>query len=308
MNIIFMGTPDFAVPCLERILIDDHTVKAVFTQPDRPRGRGKKLCPPPVKEFAEKHNIPVHQPTALRNGKALALLAEYSPDLIIVVAYGRILPVDILNLPPLGCVNVHASLLPKLRGSAPIQRCIINGDTVTGVTTMYMAEGMDTGDMILQRETPIGAEETAGELFERLSALGADILGETLPLLETGTAPRIPQNDLQATHAPMIEKAMGALDFSRPAHELVNLIRGLNPSPFAYTLYAKGRLKIHKAAVVPNMHGKPGEVLDARRMIVACGDSAIQLEIVQPEGKRPMDFAAFACSGSIKTGEILTSA
>ena len=308
MNIVFMGTPDFAVPCLERILNDGHTVSAVFTQPDRPRGRGKKLSPPPVKEFAEKHEIPVHQLVALRNGKALALLQSYSPDLIVVVAYGRILPVDILELPPLGCVNVHASLLPALRGSAPIQRCIINGDTVTGVTTMYMAEGMDTGDMIIQRETAIGATETSGELFERLAAMGAELLGETLPLLENGTAPRNPQNGAEATHAPMIEKAMAALDFSMPATRLVNLIRGLNPAPYAYTLYSKGRLKIHKAAVIENMHGKPGEVLDAKRMIVACGDCAIQLEVLQPEGKRPMDFAAFACSGSVKAGEIFTSA
>ena len=308
MNIVFMGTPDFAVPCLAGILDDGHTVSAVFTQPDRPRGRGNKLSPPPVKEFAEAREIPVHQPIALRNGKALALLKGYSPDLIVVVAYGRLLPVDILNLPPLGCVNVHASLLPRLRGSAPIQRCIINGDTTTGVTTMYMAEGMDTGDMILQRETSIGAEETAGELFKRLSVMGAELLGETLTLLENGTAPRTPQSDSAATYAPMIEKAMGALDFSRPAAELVNLIRGLNPSPFAYTLYSKGRLKVHKATVIPEMHGSPGEVLDARRMIVACGDSAIQLSIIQPQGKKPMDFAAFACSGNVKTGEIFTSA
>ena len=306
MNIVFMGTPDFAVPCLERILAEGHRVSAVFTQPDRPRGRGHKLQPPPVKAFALERDIPVHQPVKLRDGAALALLRKYAPELIVVVAYGRILPVDILELPPLGCVNVHASLLPRLRGAAPIQRAIINGDTVTGVTTMYMAQGMDTGDMILQRETPIGDMETAGELFERLAALGAECLADTLPLLERGEAPRTAQDDSLATYAPMIHKSMAAIDFAMPAEKICALVRGLSPSPLAYTRFAGGvRLCVHRAVSVSGMSGKPGEVLDERRLIVACGEGAVELLTVQPDGKRPMENIAFANSGRIKRGEIL---
>ena len=302
-----MGTPDFAVPCLARILEDGYSVTAVFTQPDRPRGRGKLLSPPPVKELALQHGIPVHQPVKLRDGEALSLLRKYAPDLIVVVAYGRLLPVDILNLPPLGCVNVHASLLPHLRGAAPIQRAIINGDTRTGVTTMFMSEGMDEGDMILRREAFIGNEETSGELFARLAQMGAQLLSETIPLLQNGTAPRIPQDQSLATYAPMIEKREAAIDFTKSALDICHLIRGLNPSPLAFTRFSGGRLCVLKAKPVSDMRGAPGEVLDTRRLIVACGDGAIEMLEVKPEGKPAMENTAFSNSGKVKSSEIFTS-
>lgn len=303
MNIVFMGTPDFAVPCLEALLSAGHTVKAVFSQPDRPQGRGYKLCPPPVKVLAEEHGIPVHQPVKLRDGAALALLREYAPDLIVVVAYGRILPVEILELPRYGCVNVHASLLPKLRGAAPIQWSVINGDKTTGITTMYMAEGMDTGDMIFRQETPIGPEETAGELFCRLAPMGAELLVETIRQIEAGTAPRIPQEHSQATLAPMIEKDMACLDFSKSPEELCNLIRGLNPSPAAKTWLEGKLLKVLKAAPVEGYCGKPGEILDKKRFIVACGDGAVEFLTVQPQGKKAMDASACICGRRLADGE-----
>ena len=307
LNIVFMGTPDFAVPCLARILADGYTVKAVFTQPDRPRGRGKSLQPPPVKDFALRHEIPVHQPVKLRDGEALSKLQQYAPDLIVVVAYGRILPVDILDLPVLGCVNVHASLLPHLRGAAPIQRAIINGDKVTGVTTMHMAAAMDEGDIILQREAFIGEEETSGELFARLSEMGAQLLSETIALMQSGGAPSTPQDHSLATYAPMIEKQMAAIDFTKSAKDICNLIRGLNPSPLAFTRFSGGRLCVLKARPAPGMSGKPGEVLDARRLITACGDGAVELLEVKPEGKRAMQNTEFANSGRVKSSEIFTS-
>ncbi|MDL2233568.1 methionyl-tRNA formyltransferase [Ruminococcaceae bacterium OttesenSCG-928-L11] len=295
MRAVFMGTPDFAIPCLERMIRDGHEIAAVFCQPDRPKGRGYKLVPPPVKVLAEEQGIPVHQPVKMRDGTVAALLQDIAPDVIVVVAYGRILPPDILAIPRYGCVNVHASLLPKLRGAAPIQWSIINGDAVTGVTTMFMAEGLDTGDAILRRETPIGAEETAGELFERLSAMGADCLSETLPLLESGNCPRTPQDDSLATYAPMIGKDMAFLDFSRPAEELCCLIRGLNPSPVAKTCFEGKLIRVLKARPVPDFSGAPGEILDNKRFIVACGDGAIEFTSVQPEGKKCMDASAFIC-------------
>ena len=307
MDIVFMGTPDFAAACLVRILEDGYSVRAVFTQPDKPCGRGKKLLPPPVKALALERGIPVHQPVKLRDGQALDLLRQYEPDLIVVVAYGRILPADILSLPPLGCVNVHASLLPHLRGAAPIQRSIINGDTHTGVTTIYMSPGMDEGDIILSRETPIGEDETSGDLFIRLAKMGAELLSQTITLLRSGTAPRTPQDHNFATYAPMIEKSMAAIDFRQPAQSICNLVRALNPSPLAFTRFSGGRLCILKAKAISGMSGAPGEVLDARRLIVACGDSAIELLEVKPEGKRPMKNTAFSNSGKVKCREIFTS-
>jgi len=308
MRIVFMGTPDFAVPCLARLIQDGHDIPGVFSQPDKPRGRGYTLTPPPVKELALAHGIPVHQPAKLRDGEAERLLRELAPELIVVVAYGKILPPQILEIPPLGCVNVHASLLPKLRGAAPIQWSIIGGDEETGVTTMYMAEGMDTGDIILQRRTPIGPEETAGELFARLSALGAQCLAEILPLLAQGTAPRIPQDEAAATYAPMLDKQTGMIDFSKSAREICCLVRGVTPAPGARTLCGGKLLKVHRAAPAPGFAGEPGRVLDDKRLVVGCGDSeAVELLTVQPEGKKPMEGAAFLCGRGVKRGEKLTA-
>lgn len=302
VKIVFMGTPDFAVPCLRRLIEDGHHIVGVFSQPDRPRGRGYQLMPPPVKELAMEHHIPVYQPTKLRDGTALELMRELDPDLAVVVAYGRILPPDLLAVPRLGCINVHASLLPELRGAAPIQWSVIRGLKTTGVTTMYMAEGLDTGDIIRVKETPIGEGETAGELFDRLSELGAACLSETIPLLETGTAPRTPQDDALATWAPPIEKAMARIDFSADARDIVNLVRGLNPAPMAKAMLDGKLVRIHQAKAMQGK-GEPGCVIDPAKLIVACGSGAVKLITVQPEGKKPMSGEEFSRGKRLQGGE-----
>lgn len=306
MNIVFMGTPDFAAPCLLGILEGGHNVPAVFSQPDRPKGRGQSLLPTPVKELALDHEIPVFQPERLRDGAVLEILRGIGPDLIVVVAYGRILPKEILELPPLGCVNIHASLLPRLRGAAPIQWSVINGDHETGVTSMFMAEGLDTGDIILQKSTVINHGETSGELFARLAAMGADILSETLPLLETGKAPRQTQDDSLATHAPPIPKSLGRLDFVKPPSEISNLVRGLNPSPAAFAKLRGKTVKILRAEPAEGLCGKPGEIIDPRELIVGCGGGALRLLEICPEGKKPMTGAEFARGKRLAAGEMFT--
>ena len=287
MRIVFMGTPDFAVPCLQRLLEDGHEVPAVFTQPDKPVGRHAVLTPPPVKQLALSHGIPVYQPTKMRDGTVAALLRELAPDCLVVVAYGRILPQEILDVPPRGCVNIHGSLLPRYRGAAPIQWSVIRGETVTGVTSMFMDAGMDTGDIIDTPTTPIGENETAGELFERLAPLGAQLLSTTLAAIADGTVTRRPQNDAEATMAPMLEKAMGRLDLTRPARELHNQVRGMNPWPGAFCTAGGKTLKIHETRVAAGS-GAPGTLLCADPVTVACGEGALQLVTVQPEGKPRM--------------------
>lgn len=301
-KVVFMGTPTFAVPCLSRLLADGYDVVGVFSQPDRPKGRGNQLAAPPVKELAAAHHLPVFQPSKMRDGAALATLRELAPDLAVVVAYGRLLPPDLLAVPALGCINVHASLLPHLRGAAPIQRAVMEGLGATGVTTMYMAEGLDTGDIILQRELEIVPEETSGELFERLSALGADCLSETLPLLLAGTAPRRVQDDALATWAPPIEKAEAWLDFRDSAATLCNRVRGLNPAPMAKARLDGKMIKILKARATDGK-GAPGTVIDAERLIVACGTGALELVCVQPESKKSMSGAEFANGRRLRGGE-----
>ena len=305
MDIVFMGTPDFAVPCLAKLIDCGHNVKAVFSQPDRPKGRGYTLAPPPVKVLAAKHNIPVYQPTKLRDGTVKTLLEDLAPQLIVVVAYGRILPTDILALPPLGCINVHASLLPKLRGAAPIQWAVLNGDKTTGVTTMYMADGIDTGDMILAKETPIGENETSGELFERLSNLGAESLDETIKLIESGKTPRTPQNHDLSTHAPMIEKSMAFIDFTKSPQEICNLVRGMNPSPVAKTYLGGKLIKVLKA-VPCDISAPPGEIADPKRFVVGCGGGSVEFITVQPEGKKAMDAGDFIRGKRLSGGEKCT--
>lgn len=307
LRIVFMGTPDFAVPCLSRILEDGYQVPAVFTQPDKPVGRHQTLTPPPVKKLALERGIPVHQPAKLRDGIALALLEELAPDLIVVVAYGRILPREILDCPRLGCVNVHGSILPKYRGAAPIQWTVIGGDDTAGVTTMYMAEELDAGDIIQTMTLPVGPDETAGELYDRLAPLGAECLSRTLALFaQGGPAPRTPQDPAKATLAPMLDKAMGELDFSKPAKELHNLIRGLNPWPSAWTTAKGKRLKVHRSAVAEasGRQGGPGQVLPGPGLTVACGEGSLTLVEVQPEGKGRMPGAAWL-AGARMIGEIL---
>lgn len=301
MRIVFMGTPDFAVPCLQRLLEDGHEVPAVFTQPDKPVGRHAVLTPPPVKQLALSHGIPVYQPTKMRDGTAAALLRELAPDCLVVVAYGRILPQEILDVPPRGCVNIHGSLLPRYRGAAPIQWSVIRGETVTGVTSMFMDAGMDTGDIIDTLTTPIGENETAGELFERLAPLGARLLSTTLATIADGTVTRRPQNDAEATMAPMLEKAMGRLDLTRPARELHNQVRGMNPWPGAFCTAGGKTLKIHETRVAAGS-GAPGTLLCADPVTVACGEGALQLVTVQPEGKPRMAAEAWLRGARLPQG------
>lgn len=307
MKIVFMGTPDFAVPCLERLIAGGHDLAGVFSQPDRPKGRGRQLSPTPVKQVAMEHGIPVFQPEKLRDGEAISKLKSLAPELIVVVAYGRILPIGILTLPPLGCVNIHASLLPELRGAAPIQWSVINGKTETGVTSMFMDEGLDTGDMILSEKTPIGPEETAGELFARLSAMGAELLARTISAIESGAAQRQRQDGSLATYAPMIDKSLAELDFSKTPKELCDLVRGMNPSPGAFTRLDGRIIKVLKARPVPDYTGRPGEVLVPSRLIVGCGDGAVELLSLKPEGKKPMSGEEFARGRRLAGGEMFTS-
>ena len=248
MKVLFMGTPDFAVPCLESIIkSENNNVIGVVTQPDKPKGRGHKLQPTPVKAKAVEYNIPVFQPETLKNRSFEDELKQLNPDIIVVVAYGQILPEYILNFPKFGCINVHASLLPKYRGAAPIQWSVINGDTTTGVTTMYMAKSLDTGDMIQKAEIQIGDEETAGELHDRLSLIGADLIVETIKKLSEGKAIRVPQNDSLSSYAPMLNKETGHIDWNKNSSDIINLIRGTNPWPGAFTSYKSEIMKIYKA-------------------------------------------------------------
>ncbi len=292
MNIVFMGTPDFAVPCLQKLLDAGYPVTGVFTQPDKPKGRGYKLVPPPVKELAMAHDIPVFQPVSLRNDEAYELLKSCAPDLIVVVAYGKILPKRVLELPQYGCINVHASLLPRYRGAGPIQWAILNGESETGITTMYMGEGLDTGDMLEQVKTPIGENETADELYTRLSKMGAETLLVTLQKLEADALLRTPQDDSLSCYAPILDKSLCPLDFNKTARELHNQIRGLSSWPAATTTCKGKRLKVYESRLV-SMSGQPGEILDTKRFIVACKEGALQLVSVQYEGGRRMDGDAF---------------
>lgn len=304
MNIVFMGTPDFAVPCLQKLLDAGYPVTGVFTQPDKPKGRGYKLVPPPVKELAMAHDIPFFQPASLRNDEAYELLKSCAPDLIVVVAYGKILPKRVLELPQYGCINVHASLLPRYRGAGPIQWAILNGESETGITTMYMGEGLDTGDMLEQVKTPIGENETADELYTRLSKMGAETLLVTLQKLEADALLRTPQDDSLSCYAPILDKSLCPLDFNKTARELHNQIRGLSSWPAATTTYKGKRLKVYESRLV-SMSGQPGEILDTKRFIVACKEGALQLVSVQYEGGRRMDGDAFLRGRPPVSGEKL---
>lgn len=305
MKIVFMGTPDFAVPSLQALLDAGHEVCAVYTQPDKPQGRKQVLTAPPVKELALQRGIPVYQPATLKNEDEQAKLRALAPEVIIVVAYGKLLPKAVLDIPPRGCINVHGSLLPRWRGAAPIQWSIIAGDQKAGVTTMQMAEGLDTGDMLLTYETKIGARETAGELFDRLAQAGAALLVETLEKLDSIT-PR-PQDDSQSCYAHMLDKQMAVIDWTKSAHEIDCLIRGLSPWPIALTTLAGARLKIYAAEPVPGI-GKPGEVLESdpkKGLTVACGAGALALHEVQLVGGKRMKSADFLRGHAIDKGTML---
>ena len=292
MKIVFMGTPDFAVPCLEALIRDGNELLAVFTQPDKPKGRGYTLTPPPVKVCALNHHIPVFQPNTLKDGEALRLLQELDPEMIVVVAYGKILPKEILELPKFGCVNVHASLLPQYRGAAPIQWAVLDGCKKTGVTTMYMDVGLDTGDMLMKSELDIGENETADELHDRLSQLGAELIVRTVHAAAEGTLVREKQDDSQSCYASMLTKEMSAVDFTKPAQQVHDLVRGLNSWPSAVAVLNGKRLKLHRTLVTKGS-GKPGQVLSLKPLVVACGEGAVELLEVQPEGKKKMTAQAF---------------
>lgn len=302
MRIVFMGTPDFAVPSLQALIDAGHDVCAVYTQPDKPQGRKQILTAPPVKTLALEHDIPVFQPNTLKNEDEQARLRELAPEVIIVVAYGKLLPKAVLDIPPHGCINVHGSLLPRWRGAAPIQWAVIAGDEMAGVTTMQMAEGLDTGDMLLTYETKVGEKETAGELFDRLAQSGAELLTQTLVKLDEIT-PR-PQDDAQSCYAHMLDKQMAVIDWSKSAHEIDCLIRGLNPWPIALTTLSGERLKVF-AAEKANGRGEPGTVLEAdpkKGLTVACGEGALRLTEIQLVGGKRMKATDFLRGHVIEVG------
>ena len=302
MRIVFMGTPDFAVPSLQALIDAGHDVCAVYTQPDKPQGRKQILTAPPVKTLALEHNIPVFQPNTLKNEDEQARLRELAPEVIIVVAYGKLLPKAVLDIPPHGCINVHGSLLPRWRGAAPIQWAVIAGDEMAGVTTMQMAEGLDTGDMLLTYETKVGEKETAGELFDRLAQSGAELLTQTLVKLDE-IEPR-PQDDAQSCYAHMLDKQMAVIDWSKSAHEIDCLIRGLNPWPIALTTLSGERLKVFAAEKAAG-NGEPGTVLEAdpkKGLTVACGEGALGLTEIQLVGGKRMKATDFLRGHAIEVG------
>ncbi len=305
-RIVFMGTPDFAVPALRLLLERGERVAAVVSQPDRRQGRGRKLSLPPVKKLALEAGIPVLQPEKIK-GVLVNLLRPLRPDLIIVAAYGRILPEEILELPPQGCINIHGSLLPRLRGAAPIQRAILNGDTETGITTMRMAAGLDTGDILLSAALPISDDDTSGTLFTAMADLGAGLLIDTLDELEAGTLTPRPQDDALATLAPPLQKEEAVIHWQRPAAAISCQIRGLDPWPLAYTWLGNKRLRLFKPRVIEGQNAQPGTILtaDKKGLLVACGADALLLKEVQLDGGKRMPVASFIQGRSLKAGETL---
>lgn len=292
MRIVYMGTPDFSAVSLEKLLREGFDVVGVFTQPDKPKGRGMKYIPCPTKEVALQHGLPVYQPETLRDGTALSILQELCPDILTVVAYGRILPQEMLSFPKYGAINVHGSLLPKYRGSAPIQRAVLNGETVSGVSTMYLAKEMDAGDIIYQEKTDIGEYETSAELFDRLAVMGADLLVRTLQDIEAGIAPRIPQDDGQATYAPPLQKTECPIDWNRSAREIVKHICGMQTWPVATAVISGEECKIHAAVYTQTRTEKqPGSIVSAGKhgIEVACaGGETVLITQLQAPGKRRM--------------------
>lgn len=290
MNILFMGTPEFAVPTLKKLIESEHKVVGVFTQPDKAVGRKQIMTPPPVKACALENNIPVFQPTTLKTAEAEELIRSLSPDVMVVVAYGKILPLNILEIPKLGCINGHASILPRHRGASPIQWALVCGDKRTGVTTQLMGEGIDTGDILLTEETDILDNETAGELHDRLSLITASLMTKTLEGVEKGTITPIKQDDSLANYAPIINKEMGYLKFDKPAEEICNLIRGFNPWPAAYFMLEGKRIKVFASKVAQGTDKASGTVIKSDgELIIACADgTALSLTEIQPEGSKRM--------------------
>ena len=306
MRIVFMGTPDFSVPCLQALIDDGHDVCAVFTQPDKPKGRHGVLSAPPVKELALKYDIPVYQPDSLKNDEIKSFFASLGADLAIVVAYGKILPEEFLNAPKYGCINMHASLLPKLRGAAPIQWSIINGEKRSGVTAMQMDKGLDTGDILLSESVEIRDDETAQELHDELSVLGAQVMRKTLLMLQNGVLSPIRQDDSQSTYAPILTKELSAIDWQKSALQIHNQIRGLYPWPGASAVLNGKTLKIHSAKLLGKTEGEPGEVVfNDHRLCVACGDgNAVELLVIQAPGKKAMPVTDYLRGNPVVLGTI----
>lgn len=303
-----MGTPDFAVPCLKALVNSEHQVVGVFTQPDKPKGRGYELASPPVKVCATENNLEVFQPKSMRDGTALEIINSLNADLIVVVAFGKILPKEILESVKYGCINIHASLLPKLRGAAPIQWSILNGDTVTGVTAQQMDIGIDTGDILMTKEFVIPENMNAGELFDTLSDMGAEVLMETIEAVKNGTLNPVKQDDSQSTYASMLSKELCPVDFTKSAQTVHNQIRGLYPWPVATTKIDGKTYKIHKSQkLTEKFSGNAGEVVDNNnRLVCMCGDgNCIEILEIQAEGKRKMDAASFLRGKKIEIGTVL---
>ncbi|ACM19314.1 methionyl-tRNA formyltransferase [Geotalea daltonii FRC-32] len=303
MRIIFMGTPEFACPTLQKLIDRKEEVVAVITQPDRPRGRGQQTLPPPVKVLAEQHGIPVMQPVKVRVPEVVESIRELAPDLIVVVAFGQILPKSLLDIPPYGCINVHASLLPRWRGAAPLNWCIIDGDTETGVTTMMMDVGLDTGDMLLKKTTSIDPDENTQSLHDRLSIIGADALAETLDLLNAGKLVREKQDDALTCYASMLKKEDGLIDWSRDPRSVKNLVRGMTPWPGTYTFLDGKMLKVYRVRIAEG-EGEPGTVIGAGRqgLEVACTGGSVIIEELQLEGKKRLPAGDFLAGYKIATG------
>lgn len=299
MDIVFMGTPEFAVPCLKALKESGENISAVFTQPDKPRGRSGKPAPTPVKEYALRENIPVFQPLSLSKGEdgeeAYRTLQSLAPELIAVVAYGQLLPPRILSLPKTYCINIHASLLPKFRGAAPIQQSIISGEKVTGITSMIMGEGLDTGDMLISSSLEIGENETADELSDRLSALGAQVILETVKAIKEGNVRPVKQDDSLSSYAHKLTREMSEVDLSKPAKEVHNLIRGLSSRPGARVCINGRRLKVYRSSLDGKFHeGRAGEICDRERFTVICGDGfGVTFEEIQAEGGKRMKTADY---------------
>lgn len=309
MRVVFMGTPDFSVGTLEAIVEAGHEVVGVVTQPDKPKGRGKNMQFTPVKEKALEYNLSVYQPLRAREESFIEQLRGMQPDVIIVVAFGQILPKAILEMPKYGCINVHASLLPKYRGAAPIQWAVIDGEKESGVTTMQMNEGIDTGDILKKKVITLDEKETGGSLFDKLADAGAKLLIDTLKEVEKGTITRTKQNDAEATHAKMLDKTLGEIDFTKSAEEIERLIRGLNPWPSAYTGLGGKTLKIWDANVVDKeVEGQPGEIVEITKenIYVKTGKGLLELEEVQLEGKKRMGADAFLRGNQIEVGTVLS--
>ena len=307
-----MGTPDFAVPSLRALVDHGYEVVGVFCQPDRPKGRGHKLAACPVKELAQSAGIPVFQPERIKREEGVAMLKSCAPDLCVTAAFGQLLSQEILDIPPLGTINVHSSLLPKHRGSAPINWSIIKGDPVTGVTTMFTDKGMDTGDILLTRETPIGPAENAGELTDRLAVMGAQLLIETIRAIEAGTLARTPQDHAAATYEPKMDKELGRIDWSKPAQELDWLVRGTTPWPGAFTTLGEQTIKVFELTILDGAaSGAPGEIIaaDAKRgLVVSCGDHDVLLAQIQMPGAKRMNAKDYLRGHTMETGVCLGKA